>query len=109
MWQGVMPMALTWKNTGIVLGVIVTVGGLIGAARPVLQSDPPPLASIARVNGVSSEVIAGHIDDVMRDYCASELSGNRSAEIAEMRDVSDLETEYASLNDGKAWPLSPCP
>lgn len=100
---------LTWKNAGIVLGTLAAFGTLIAATRPVLQSDPPPFASISRVEDVSSEVIAGHIDDVMRDYCASELSGNRSAEIAEMRDVSDLETRYASLNDGKSWPLSPCP
>lgn len=100
---------MDWKKVGAIIAALAGIVGLARAAVPFIASDPPPYASVSRVDSVTAEIIAGHIDDAMKDYCESERTHNRAAAVAVMRTLGALETDYSNHTGGRSWPFNPCP
>jgi hypothetical protein len=76
---------------------------------PMLRSDASLWASVLRVEGVRSEVIAMHITLAWRHYREAERMRNAFALRGIVDDLQNLLQEYASLNDGRELPFRPCP
>jgi hypothetical protein len=103
------PVGQIWKLTNAlpqhVRGVIF--GRETGVA---IGSDlTSPWASVLRVEGGRSEVIAMHITVTWRDYCEAERMRNAFPLRGIVDDLQNLEQEYAGLNDGRELPLRPYP
>ena len=98
-----------WRRLGVIAGCATALAAVLGAAAPVIRSDPSPWASVARVETVRSDIIAMHITLTWENYCTAERLNNRLAMQAVMRDVDNLELQFARLNDGRELPLRPCP
>ncbi|HEX5278945.1 MAG TPA: hypothetical protein VFW28_02590 [Micropepsaceae bacterium] len=100
---------MDWRRLGTIAGCATALAAVLGAAAPVIRSDPSPWASVARVETVRSDIIAMHVTLTWENYCTAERLKNRLAMQAVMRDVDNLEQQFARLNDGRELPLRPCP
>jgi len=100
---------MDWRRLGTIAGCATALAAVLGAAAPVIRSDPSPWASVARVETVRSDIIAMHITLTWENYCVAERLENGLAMQAVMSDVDNLEQQYAKLNDGRELPLRPCP
>ena len=98
-----------WRRLAAIAGCATALAAVLGAAGPVIRSDPSPWASVARVESVRSDIIAMHITLTWENYCVAERLRNGLAMQAVMSDVEDLEQQYAKLNAGRELPLRPCP
>ena len=100
---------MDWRRLGTIVACATALAAALGAAAPVVRSDPSPWASVARVEGVRSDIIAMHITITWGNYCVAARLKNGLAMQAVMSDVDNLEQQYARLNDGRELPLRPCP
>ena len=98
-----------WQRLGVLGGIITAIITTSSILLPILRSDASPWASVLRVEGVRSEVIAMHITLTWRDYCEAERMRNAFALRGIVDDLQNLEQQYAGLNDGRELPLRPCP
>lgn len=97
------------RRWGTIAGCATALAAGLGAAAPIIRSDPSPWASVARVESVRSDIIAMHITLTWENYCVAERLNNGLAMQAVMSDLGNLEQQYAKLNDGRELPLRPCP
>lgn len=100
---------MDWRRLGVAAGCATAFLAVLGAAGPVIRSDPSPWASVVRVESVRSEILAMHVTLTRASYCAAERAHNVLAMEAVMSDVENLEQQYAKLNQGRELPIRPCP
>ena len=99
-------MTWNWRQLAAICTVAAAIGGI---ATPIIRSDAAPWASVARVEGVRSEVIATDIGIVWASYCEAERMSNKYARRAAASHIETLEQDYAALNEGREVALLPCP
>jgi len=95
-----------WRQIAAICTIVAAIGSI---AAPIIRSDAAPWASIERVEGVRSAVIATDIGIVWASYCEAERMNNRYALQAASQHIETLEQNYAALNEGREVAILLCP
>lgn len=103
---------MNWKQIGVIAAALVALIAIASAAKPFIQSDPPPYANINRVKAtgddVTAYVIRGNILGRWSAKCEASRSGNNALALTIDEQISGLQDDYARLT-GLQFPLRRCP